>query len=65
MTTALSGTNRLRNTTVSNRNDQRDPPGRRPLGMSKSGLFTHFGSKDALQLATIDEARRIFDAEVL
>ena len=26
------------------------------LGMSKSGLFAHFGSKEELQLATIDAA---------
>jgi len=30
------------------------------LGMSKSGLFAHFGSKEDLQLATIDKAREIF-----
>jgi AcrR family transcriptional regulator len=30
------------------------------LGMSKSGLFAHFGSKEELQLATIDKAREIF-----
>src|SRR5215475_2731198 len=30
------------------------------LKMSKSGLFAHFGSKEELQLATIDMARRIF-----
>jgi AcrR family transcriptional regulator len=30
------------------------------LGMSKSGLFAHFGSKEELQLATIDTAREIF-----
>lgn len=35
------------------------------LGMSKSGLYAHFGSKQELQLATVDEARRIFDAEVI
>jgi AcrR family transcriptional regulator len=28
--------------------------------MSKSGLFAHFGSKEELQLATIDTAREIF-----
>ena len=27
------------------------------LGMSKSGLFAHFGSKESLQFATIEEAR--------
>lgn len=30
------------------------------LGMSKSGLYAHFGSKRDLQLATIDTAREIF-----
>jgi AcrR family transcriptional regulator len=35
------------------------------LGMSKSGLYAHFGSKQDLQLATIDEAERIFDVEVI
>jgi AcrR family transcriptional regulator len=30
------------------------------LEMSKSGLFAHFGSKEELQLATIDKAREIF-----
>jgi AcrR family transcriptional regulator len=30
------------------------------LGISKSGLFAHFGSKEELQLATIDAARRRF-----
>ncbi len=35
------------------------------LGISKSGLFAHFGSKEELQLATIDEAARIFTDEVL
>ena len=30
--------------------------------MSKSGLFAHFGSKEELQLATIDAAREIFAA---
>lgn len=29
-------------------------------GMSKSGLYAHFGSKQELQLATIDTARSIF-----
>jgi len=29
------------------------------LGISKSGLFAHFGSKEELQLATIEEAGRI------
>ena len=35
------------------------------LGISKSGLFAHFGSKEELQLATIEEAGRIFTDEVL
>jgi AcrR family transcriptional regulator len=33
--------------------------------MSKSGLYAHFASKEALQLATIDRAVEIFDAEVV
>jgi AcrR family transcriptional regulator len=35
------------------------------LDMSKSGIYAHFGSKQDLQLATVDEAERIFDAEVI
>ncbi len=35
------------------------------LGISKSGLFAHFGSKEDLQLATVGEAARIFVDEVL
>ncbi len=35
------------------------------LGISKSGLFAHFGSKEELQLATIEEAGRVFTREVL
>jgi AcrR family transcriptional regulator len=35
------------------------------LGISKSGLYAHFGSKQELQLATIDEAERIFELEVI
>ena len=34
------------------------------IGMSKSGLYAHFGSKQELQLATVEEADRIFQAEV-
>src|SRR5205085_12229370 len=34
-------------------------------GMSKSGLYAHFGSKEELQLATIDAADEIFQAEVI
>jgi AcrR family transcriptional regulator len=35
------------------------------VGMSKSGLFAHFGSKEELQLATIDEAEAVFALHVL
>ena len=35
------------------------------IGMSKSGLFAHFGSKQELQLAAIDTAERIFTDDVL
>ena len=35
------------------------------LGISKSGLFAHFGSKEDLQLATVDEAARVFTDEVI
>ena len=35
------------------------------IGMSKSGLYAHFGSKQELQLATVDEAARIFAEEVV
>ena len=35
------------------------------IGMSKSGLYAHFGSKEELQLATIDAAQEIFDREVV
>lgn len=35
------------------------------LGMSKSGLFAHFGSKEDLQIATIDTARNIFVEEIV
>jgi AcrR family transcriptional regulator len=34
------------------------------VGMSKSGLFAHFGSKEELQLATVDAASAVFAAEV-
>jgi AcrR family transcriptional regulator len=37
----------------------------RALDMSKSGIYAHFGSKQDLQLATVDEAARIFQAEVI
>jgi AcrR family transcriptional regulator len=35
------------------------------LDMSKSGLYAHFGSKQELQLATVEEAGRLFQAEVI
>ena len=35
------------------------------IGMSKSGLYAHFGSKEELQLATVDTAGAIFSAEVI
>src|SRR5437764_1346607 len=35
------------------------------LGMSKSGLFGHFGSKEGLQLAAVDEAATRFASEVV
>ncbi len=34
-------------------------------GISKSGLYAHFGSKQELQLATVHEAERILDDEVV
>ena len=35
------------------------------VGMSKSGLFAHFGSKEELQLATIEPASDLFTEHVL
>lgn len=35
------------------------------LNMSKSGLFAHFGSKQELQLETIEAAREIFVEEII
>jgi AcrR family transcriptional regulator len=35
------------------------------VGMSKSGLYAHFKSKEELELATIETASDIFDREVL
>src|SRR3954462_2700743 len=35
------------------------------VGMSKSGLFAHFGSKEELQLATIERADEIFHSQGL
>jgi AcrR family transcriptional regulator len=34
-------------------------------GMSKSGLFAHFGSKEELQLATVDHAASVFVEAVI
>jgi AcrR family transcriptional regulator len=35
------------------------------LGMSKSGLFRHFGAKEQLQLATADAALDVFEQQVV
>ena len=35
------------------------------VGMSKSGLFAHFGSKEELQVATIEAARTVFTEQVI
>jgi AcrR family transcriptional regulator len=35
------------------------------VGMSKSGLFAHFGSKEELQLATVETADAVFQAQVV
>jgi AcrR family transcriptional regulator len=35
------------------------------IGMSKSGLYAHFKSKETLELATIETAAEIFDRDVL
>ena len=35
------------------------------IGMSKSGLYAHFGSKEELQLATIETASAIFQEHVV
>ncbi len=35
------------------------------IGMSKSGLYAHFGSKEELQLATVETARQIYDEEIV
>ena len=35
------------------------------IGMSKSGLYAHFGSKEELQLATVETAEAIYAAEVI
>jgi len=34
------------------------------LGLSKSGLFAHFGSKEGLQVLTLEQAQRRFQQEV-
>jgi AcrR family transcriptional regulator len=34
------------------------------IGMSKSGVYAHFGSKEDLQLATVETAEQIFEREV-
>src|SRR3954452_11677139 len=35
------------------------------IGMSKSGLYAHFKSKEELELATIDAAAEIFEQDVV
>jgi AcrR family transcriptional regulator len=35
------------------------------IGMSKSGLYAHFGSKEELQLATVDAARETFQNAII
>jgi AcrR family transcriptional regulator len=35
------------------------------IGMSKSGLYAHFGSKEELQLATVETAGDVFAKEVV
>jgi AcrR family transcriptional regulator len=35
------------------------------IGMSKSGLYAHFGSKHELQLATVATAEEVFDDDVI
>lgn len=35
------------------------------IGMSKSGIYSHFGSKEELQLATVETAAEIFSKEVV
>jgi AcrR family transcriptional regulator len=35
------------------------------IGMSKSGLYAHFRSKQELQLATVDTAQEIFEQDVI
>ena len=35
------------------------------IGMSKSGLYAHFGSKEELQLATVAAAERVFEDDVV
>jgi AcrR family transcriptional regulator len=35
------------------------------VGMSKSGLFAHFGSKEELQIATIETASVLFNEQVI
>jgi len=35
------------------------------IGMSKSGLYAHFKSKEQLELATIDAAAEIFETDVI
>src|SRR5688572_26536200 len=35
------------------------------IGMSKSGLYAHFGSKEELQVATVAAAEAVFEQDVI
>src|SRR5215468_7740119 len=35
------------------------------LHMSKTGIFAHFGSKEQLQLATVDAAKQVFVVQIV
>lgn len=54
---ALSTIDGLEGLTIGNLADR--------LGMSKSGLYAHFGSKEELQLATVEAAAVVFQEEVV
>ena len=45
--------------------DLPERPGRVLHALRASGLYAHFGSKQELQLATVEEAGRIFTDEVV
>jgi AcrR family transcriptional regulator len=73
-TTVLTKGERTRNTILDTAAALATQEGLEPLsiarlaeatGMSKSGLFAHFGSKEELQLATVDHAASLFVDEVI